>query len=80
LWIRQFGVAKDEAMLSKWPLARPQKWVNFVNEPASEKEPDALRRSCIRGTPYGDDDWMKETAKKIDLESTLRRPRRPKKR
>ena len=79
LWIRQFGTAKDKAMLSKWPLARPRKWVNFVNEPASEKELEALRRSCVRGTPYGDDDWIKQNAKKLGLESTLRRPGRPKK-
>ena len=79
LWIRQFGTAKDKAMLSKWPLARPRKWVNFVNEPASEKELEALRRSCVRGTPYGDDDWIKQNAKKLGLESTLRRPGRLKK-
>ncbi len=50
-------------MLSKWPLPQPREWINFVNEPASEKELDALRRSCVRGTSYGDDDWMKETAR-----------------
>ena len=67
-------------MLSKWPLPRPRKWIDFVNQSVSEKELQALRGSCVRGTPYGDDDWVKKTAKKLGLESTLRRPGRPKKR
>ena len=80
LWINQFGTAKHKAMLSKWPLPRPRKWVAYVNEPASERELEALRRSCVRGSPYGSDEWVHETAKKLGLESTLRRPGRPKKR
>lgn len=55
-WIRQFGTAKDKAMLLKWPIELPGKWADFVIEPASEQEREALRRSCVRGTPYGDDD------------------------
>ena len=79
LWINQFGTAKHKAMLSKWPLPRPRKWVAYVNEPASEEELKALRRSCVRGAPYGSQEWVQKTAKKLGLESTLRRPGRPKK-
>lgn len=79
-WIRQFGTAKDKAMLLKWPIALPRKRADFVSEPASEQELEALRRSCVRGTPYGDDDWMKETANQLGQKSTLRRPGRPQKR
>lgn len=80
LWINQFGTAKDKAVLSKWPLPRPRKWVDYVNEPASEEELKALRRSCVRGAPYGSEEWIQKTAKKLGLESTLRQPGRPKKR
>ena len=79
LWIRQFGSPEHRAMLSDWPIRRPSKWVQYVNEPASEAELEALRRSCRRGSPYGSPDWVKKTAKRLGLESTLRTPGRPKK-
>ena len=80
LWIRQHGSAEHRAMLSKWPVPHPRKWLQYVNEPASEAELKALRRSCVRGTPYGSPDWVIETANQLGLESTLRLPGRPKKR
>ena len=79
LWIKQFGTAEHKAMLSPWPLPRPRKWLAYVNEPASEKELEALRQSCVRGTPYGSSDWVQKTAKKLGLESSLRKRGRPKK-
>ncbi len=78
LWIREFGDADNRKLLSKWPIRRPRDWVSFVNKPASEKELAAIRNSSNRGTPYGSPDWVNATAKKYGLESTLRRPGRPK--
>ena len=80
LWIRQFGSPQDRAMLSRWPLPRPRKWLRYVNQPETDAELASLRRSCIRGTPYGSADWVKDTAKQLGLEATLRKPGRPKKR
>ena len=51
LWIRQHGTAEHRAMISEWPVPRPRKWLQYVNEPETEAELLALRRSCIRGTP-----------------------------
>ena len=79
LWINQFGTAKHKATLSKWPLPRPRKWLAYVNEPAGEEELKALRHSCVRGTPYGSEEWVQKTATKLGLESTMRRPGRPQK-
>jgi len=79
LWIREFGSVEDRAMLSKWPIAKPRQWTAYVNEPASSAELEAIRRSCVRGAPYGSQDWTAKTAKKLGLESTLRRPGRPQK-
>ena len=79
LWIRQFGTAEHQVMLAKWPIPKPRKWLQYVNEPASESELAAIRKSCVRGTPYGSPDWTSKTAKKLGLESTLRPPGRPKK-
>ena len=66
-------------MLSDWPLDRPGDWIEFVNEPQSASELEALRRSGNRGTPFGDEQWQKETAADLDLESALRPRGRPKK-
>ena len=74
LWIRQHRSAEHRAMLSKWPSPHPRKWLQYVNEPASEAELKALRRSCVRGTPYGSPDWVIETANQLGMESTLRLP------
>ncbi len=79
LWIRQFGAAEHRAMLSDWPMPRPRSWVQYVNQPASNAELDAIRRSCNRGSPYGSESWVHTTAKTLGLESTLRAPGRPKK-
>lgn len=63
----RFGSAEDRAMLAKWPASKPRNWVTYVNEPASETELEALRRSCVRGAPYGSSDWVAKTAKKLGL-------------
>lgn len=80
LWIQQHGTAHHRQMMSDWPLQRPRKWLRYVNEPETEAELSALRKSCIRGTPYGSPDWVKKTAAKLGLKSTLRSPGRPRKR
>lgn len=79
LWIRQQGTPGDRAVLSAWPERCPRDWVKYVNQPESEAELAALRRSAVRGTPYGDPDWVAQTAKQLGLESTLRLPGRPRK-
>ena len=79
LWINQFGTPEHRAMLSAWPVPRPRKWMHYVNEPETEAELMALRRSCVRGTPYGPPEWIEQTAKTLGLEATLRKPGRPKK-
>ena len=77
LWIRRFGTPEHRAMLARWPLPRPRKWLQYVNEPETEAELEALRRSCTRGAPHGSAKWVQKTAKELGLEATLRRPGRP---
>lgn len=62
----------------QWPVARfPADWLERVNEAENAKELEALRCCVNRGQPYGDERWMKETAKSLSLESSLRNPWRP---
>ena len=80
LWIREHGTAEHRELLSRWPLSIPRNWLEYVHEPVSDAELAALRRSVVRGTPYGNTAWVESTARKLGLEATLRKPGRPKKR
>lgn len=69
---------KAAAFLSEWPLAQPGGWVKWVNEPETDSELEALRRSVRRGQPFGSEDWVRRTAKRLDPEGTIRPRGRPK--
>ena len=78
LWRRTSGTGRQRKTLSTWPLPRPRAWKEIVNEPQTEAEREAIRRSVARGQPFGSDAWVQRTAKKLGLESTLRPLHRPK--
>ncbi|MBC8353148.1 MAG: transposase [Planctomycetes bacterium] len=62
----------DPKLLSPWPIARLPKWVKRVNQPLTKRELDAVRLSAQRGRPLGDEAWVKSTAGRLNLESTIR--------
>ena len=62
-----------------WPLEMPGDWLRWVQEPQTEGELDAIRRSVVRGRPFGGDRWARRTAKRFGLESTFRPQGRPRK-
>jgi putative transposase len=76
-WLR--GSAEDQALLSTWPLPRKPSWVEHVNQPLSDAELAAIRRSVDRGAPYGDGAWHDRAVRRLGLETTLRPRGRPKK-
>ena len=77
LWHRVHG---DEAgLLDDGPLAMPRGWRRQVHSPQTEAELEALRRSVVRGAPFGEASWRERTAKRLDLQSTLRARGRPRK-
>jgi putative transposase len=63
--------------LSDWPLSKPASWRRYVNQPQSEAELAAIRRSVKRGQPYGGERWVQATARRLGLQSTLRARGRP---
>jgi putative transposase len=63
--------------LSDWPLSKPASWTRYVNQPQSEAELAAIRRSVKRGQPYGGERWVQATAQHLGLQSTLRARGRP---
>ena len=62
-------------VLSQWPLLRPADWLRIVNQPQSEAEVMVLRQCVQRGCPFGGRVWvLRQTAKRLGLESTLLLP------
>jgi hypothetical protein len=57
---------------------RPENWLRHVNHPQNEDEPAALRRCVQRGCPFDREPWVKQIARKYDLEYTLRPRGHPK--
>jgi putative transposase len=66
-------------LLSTWPVRRASHWIHRVNEPLSEKELKAVRKSAQRGQPLGDEAWVESIARRLNLESTMRPRGRPSK-
>ena len=74
-WVSQ--PEPDPKLLSAWPIPRLPNWTRRVNEPLTEKEIAAVRWSLKRGSPFGNEAWVKSTARRLELESTLRPRGRP---
>lgn len=79
LWHRRERNEFAQRVLSDWPIPCPRQWLQHVNQPQSDAEVAALRRSVNRGTPFGDSGWTKRMVKRLGLEVTVRPRGRPKK-
>ncbi len=77
LWRREHGTKADRQLLGPWPLPRSRRWCEFVNKPPAAAELTAIRRAVTKGQPYGSESWARKMAKKLGLESTMRRRGRP---
>jgi putative transposase len=68
--------------ISPWPCGDSRstqrvEWIDWVNTPQTVAEEEALRRCSRCGSPFGDGQWSVATAGCLGLESTIRRPGRP---
>jgi putative transposase len=63
--------------LAAWPTPRLARWVQRVNQELDQKEQENLRRCIRRGSPFGEETWVESTARRLNLESTLRARGRP---
>jgi putative transposase len=61
------------------PVARPEPWLDWVTQPATAAEEEALRTSVQRGRPFGSVAWSQSIAAALGLEATLRPRGRPRK-
>ncbi len=63
------------------PLAkvRQRKWAEKVHTPLDEARLAAIRRSSATGLPYGEAEWVKRLANRLDLDLAIRPHGRPRK-
>ena len=50
----------------------PRNWRSWVNKVETEAELNSVRHSVKRGMPFGDDNWTRSSAVRLDLETTTR--------
>ncbi len=46
-----------EKLLADWSVARRDDWIEWVNQPQTARELQALRTCVARGRPFGDEPW-----------------------
>ena len=63
--------------LHAWPMERPVDWLHLVDEGESSAQLNAVRRSVIKGQPYGSAPWVQRVVTKWNLGATLRDRGRP---
>ena len=80
LWLREHGRGRlRQVLLAEWPVPRRSDWLRFVNATQTAAEEEVVRRSVLRGAPFGAEEWVKKTADRLGLATTLRPRGRPKK-
>ena len=77
IWRRENGTAKQKKLLSTWPVSKPKDYLNWLNQAQTEDEEGAIKRSIVKGNPYGGESWTDNIVKRFGLEQTLRRVGRP---
>ena len=65
--------------LAASPVPLLDAWSDFVNEPQTSKELEAVRNSIERQAPIGEEAWCHQTANQLGLEQTLAPRGRPRK-
>ena len=71
--------AKSAGTIVDGPVALPRNWSAWVDRAESPAELAALRRSVVRGAPFGTERWQSQTALRLGIGSSLRPRGRPRK-
>lgn len=74
---REKGTDEQKSMLAEWPIEVPKNYLSLLNTKQNASEEDAIEKSIIKNSPYGDDGWIKKIAQDYGLQQTLRRVGRP---
>jgi len=74
---RLHGTPAERALLTDSPVPLGRLWTKRVNQPETEAELAAVRRSIARGQPFGGEKWMQKVTRQMGLEHTFRPRGRP---
>jgi putative transposase len=72
------GIAKEGITISAGPVELPDNWFDLVDILPGETELKAISHCICRGSPFGSENWIRQTAEKLQLTSTLKPRGRPK--
>ncbi len=73
------SLSSRQSWIHASPVARPARWKKSVNKAATDEEVEAIRQSVNRGTPFGQEAWVRRTAIRLGLESSMNPRGRPRK-
>ena len=76
-WPWSSAASSSGALLHQWPIPRPEAWAEWVNAEEQPGQVEALRRSVVKGQPFGSEPWMKQMVARWNLGMTLRERGRP---
>lgn len=60
------------ALLSDWPIDRPDDWTSLVNRAMPQKQLGELRTAIERGRPFGSESWVKRMIDAILRHAAIR--------
>jgi len=75
--VRLYGNAKQQQVLSPWPVAAPDPYLRWLNQSQGKEEIENIRYALKRSKPYGSEKWVAKAVSQCGLENTLRNPGRP---
>lgn len=78
-WPWSSAASSKSAVLHQWPIPRPPTWLEWVNADEQREHVEALRRSVVKGQPFGSEPWTKQMVTRWNLGMTLRERGRPSK-
>ncbi len=70
---------KKTKKLAAMPVPIPRSYLSWVNAPEPSEELNEIRKSVVKGVPYGRESWVERIIDRFGLYATLRNPGRPKK-
>jgi putative transposase len=76
-WSSRSVPPPEGAPAPRRPIALPADWDRFLDEAEPAAGLETIRRSVNRGTPFGGARWVRSTASRLGLESSLRPRGRP---
>ena len=74
---RQHREHRLSSLLCPWPVDRPRRWLELVNQPQTPAEEKLMQTSIERSRPLGTDAWVNKIARRLQLQQSLRPRGRP---